>query len=326
MVRQTFKTKLPSVPVVAVSCLALCLSAFSIEAVAWGQDWFEKLEHKFAENEGVKLHYVKSGRGPLIVFIHGFPDFWYSWRHQIRGLAEDFTVVAMDTRGYNLSGQPEEESQYEMSHLVSDVVAVINNEGSMKAIVAGHDWGGAIAWSTAVSHPDKVEQLVIVNLPHPACLTRELMSKDSQQHRNSVYARTFQTPGSHLALNPTLLTSFLGLKSSEDRERYLEAFKKSSIQGMMNYYKRNYPREPYQMPSLPKVQMPVLQFHGLGDNALLAPALNNTWDQLAKDWTLVTLPGVGHWAHHEAPEKVTETMRWWLRMQRESKSISEAAK
>jgi pimeloyl-ACP methyl ester carboxylesterase len=85
----------------------------------------------------------------------------------------------------------------------------------------------------------------------------------------------------------------------------------------MSYYRRNYPKEPYQIPQIPKIQVPVLQFHGLANKALLAPALNNTWEHLAKDWTLVTLPGVDHWAHVQQPEKVTQTIRWWLRMQRQ---------
>lgn len=283
----------------------------------WGQEWIDGLEHKYVDNQGVKIHYVKAGKGPLVVFVHGFPDYWYSWRHQIQGLQDESTVVALDTRGYNLSDKPQAEEQYDMALLVSDVLAVIKSEGASKATLVGHDWGGAICWSTAMAHPQIVEQLVIVNLPHMSCLVRELMAEDSKQHKASQYARTFQEKESHKFLNATILSSIVPTQTEQDRTLYKEAFEKSSINGLMNYYRRNYPREPYQIPQVPKIQMPVLQFHGLADKALLAPALNGTWEHLAKDWTLVTLPGVDHWAHVQQAEKVTQTMRWWLRMQRQ---------
>jgi pimeloyl-ACP methyl ester carboxylesterase len=283
----------------------------------WGQEWIDGLEHKYVDNQGVKIHYVKSGKGPLVVFVHGFPDYWYSWRHQIQGLQDESTVVALDTRGYNLSDKPQAEEQYDMALLVSDVLAVIKSEGASKATLVGHDWGGAICWSTAMAHPQIVEQLVIVNLPHMSCLVRELMAEDSKQHKASQYARTFQEKESHKFLNATILSRIVPTQTEQDRILYKEAFEKSSINGLMNYYRRNYPREPYQIPQVLKIQMPVLQFHGLADKALLAPALNGTWEHLAKDWTLVTLPGVDHWAHVQQAEKVTQTMRWWLRMQRQ---------
>lgn len=281
------------------------------------QDWISSLEHKYVDNQGVKIHYVKAGKGPLVVFVHGFPDFWYSWRHQIQGLQEDSTVVALDTRGYNLSDKPDAEELYDMHALVSDILAVIKNEGFEKATLVGHDWGGAICWSVAASNPKSVDRLVIVNLPHPVCLARELSAENSLQHKASQYARAFQEKDSYKFLNAQILASIVPTQTPEDRQIYIEAFEKSSMQGLMNYYRRNYPKEPYQIPTLPKIQMPVLQFHGLSDKALLAGALNNTWEQLASDWTLVTLPDVDHWAHVQQADKVTQTMRWWLKMQRE---------
>ncbi|MFN5103259.1 MAG: alpha/beta fold hydrolase [Planctomycetota bacterium] len=283
-----------------------------------GQTRIDQLEHKYADNQGVKIHYVKAGTGPLVVFVHGFPDYWYSWRHQLQNLQDESTLVAIDTRGYNLSDKPEAEELYDMSYLVSDVLAVIKNEGRSKATLVGHDWGGAICWSTAAAHPEIVENLVIVNLPHLACLARELQGENSAQHKASQYARSFQNKDSHKFLNAEILASIVPTKTPEDRELYKEAFGRSSMYGLMSYYRRNYPKEPYQIPQIPKIQMPVLQFHGLADKALLAPALNNTWEHLSKDWTLVTLPSTDHWAHVQQAERVTQTMRWWLKMQRES--------
>ncbi len=295
--------------------MACFISLFVGMAMATQADeWLETVEHKYADNQGVRIHYALTGSGPLVVFIHGFPDYWYSWHHQMKGLSSDFTVAALDTRGYNLSDQPVGVEQYDMANLIGDVVAVIKAEQRERAIIVGHDWGGAIAWAFAARHPEMTDQLIIVNLPHIAGLVRELMKENSAQHKSSAYARMFQRDDSHKALSAQMLAGIVGLSSPELKEKYVEAFERSSFESMMNYYRRNYPREPYQVPEFPKIQAPVLQFHGLDDTALLAPALNQTWEQLSSDWTLVTLPGVGHWAHHQAADKVTDTMKWWLKM------------
>ena len=276
--------------------------------------WWDSVQHKYADNQGVRLHYALTGSGPLVVFVHGFPDYWGSWHHQMKGLSNEYSVAALDTRGYNLSDKPEGAEQYDMVHLVNDVAAVIRAERQEKAVIVGHDWGGAIAWAFAAGHPEMTDKLIIVNLPHIACLARELMKENSAQHKSSAYARLFQREDSHKALSAQMLVGIVNPATDDLKERYLDAFQKSDLNSMMNYYRRNYPREPYQIPELPKIDVPVLQFHGLSDVALLSPALNQTWDYLNKDWTLVTLPGVGHWAHQQAPDKVTETMRWWLKM------------
>ena len=286
------------------------LFASSISA----QDVMDQVEHKYADSDGVSIHYAKMGSGPLMVFIHGFPDFWYSWRHQMAGLADQYTVAALDTRGYNLSDKPEGEANYDMTLLTADVAAVIRAEGESSAVVVGHDWGGGIAWSFAAAYPQMTERLIIMNLPHIKGLQRELASM-CQQHSNSQYARNFQQPDSHENISPAGLAMALSQGDDALREIYLAAFENSSTESMMNYYRRNYPREPYvggPWAELPRIQAPVLQFHGLNDTALLAPALNNTWEELEQDWTLVTIPGVGHWPHHEKPDMVTNMMRAWL--------------
>ena len=278
------------------------------------QTLMDQVEHNYVDNDGVSIHYAKMGSGPLIVFIHGFPDFWYSWRHQMIGLADEYAVAALDTRGYNLSGKPEGEANYDMTLLTSDVAAVINAENEKSAIIVGHDWGGGIAWSFAAAYPQMTDRLIIMNLPHIKGLQREL-STMGQQHSNSQYARNFQQPDSHENISPAGLAMALSQGDDALREIYLEAFENSSTESMMNYYRRNYPREPYvdgPWTELPRIQAPVLQFHGLNDTALLAPALNNTWEELDRDWTLVTIPGVGHWPHHEKPDMVTNMMRAWL--------------
>jgi pimeloyl-ACP methyl ester carboxylesterase len=276
-----------------------------------------QVSHEYADSSGVRIHYAKAGEGPLVVFIHGFPDFWYSWHHQMQGLSGEHTVVALDTRGYNESDKPEGAESYDVALLVADVAAVIRQEGREKAIIVGHDWGGAIAWGVAAMMPAMVDKLIIVNLPHLANLVRELRT-NPQQHANSQYARNFQKPDSHEKLDAAGLASLVARGDADLEAKYRTAFEKSSFDAMMNYYRRNYPREPYAEDtlSLPKVQCPVLQFHGLDDWALLPGALNDTWDHVERDWTLVTLPGTGHWSHHEQAELVTNTMKWWLAMRR----------
>mgnify|MGYP002857671644 CR=1 FL=1 len=278
----------------------------------------QSLESRYADSNGVKIHYKTAGEGPLVVFVHGFPDFWYSWIHQMEGLADGYQVAALDTRGYNLSDQPQGVENYDMTLLVGDVAAVIAKEGRERAIIVGHDWGGMIAWSFAMGLPQMTEKLIIVNLPHPAGMTRELANNEDQQ-KNSQYARDFQKPGSHNALSAEGLAQFLAMGDPQKGAKYQAAFAQSSFEGMMNYYKANYPGGTdgnVGAPSFPKVQAPVLQFHGLDDTALHHYGLNKTWDHLEQDYTLVTIPGVGHWAHHEKPELVTGTMRFWLDMRR----------
>ncbi|MCH7959479.1 MAG: alpha/beta hydrolase [Candidatus Hydrogenedentes bacterium] len=282
-------------------------------SAADGDDIMERVEHHYADSNGVKIHYVALGEGPLIVFIHGFPDFWWTWHNQMDGLKDDFRVVAMDTRGYNKSDKPEGEEQYDMTLLIGDVAAVIRDVGEEKAIIVGHDWGGAIAWSFAMFMPQMTEQLVIVNLPHPSNMRRELMNNE-EQYKNSAYARRFQEPDSHKMFTAEGLASMISRGDESKKAIYLKAFENSSFESMMNYYKRNYPKEPFKEnpQEFPRVTMPVLEFHGLDDTALHHHGLNNTWELLDQDFTLVTIPNVGHFAHQEAPEIVTTTMKWWL--------------
>jgi len=179
-----------------------------------------------------------------------------------------------------------------------------------KATIVGHDWGGAIAWAFAMTHPDKTERLVILNLPHPKGLIREL-ANHPEQKKNSAYARILQQPGAAAAMRPEFLVFWV--KDPEERKIYLEALGRSSMEGMLNYYKANYPREPYNDDQeFPLVKCPVLMIHGLGDQYLLPGALNDTWKWVEEEFTLVTIPKAGHFVHRDAPELVTGTMVRWL--------------
>src|SRR5258708_1497053 len=178
------------------------LMVSSLCAFAADSDFEKRVEHGYADSGGVRIHYaslgpkngvVKKGdrsKAPLIVMIHGFPDFWYTWRDQMEALSDNYQVVAIDQRGYNLSDKPKGVENYDVRLLVGDVAAVIKHLGRDKAIVVGHDWGGMVAWSLAMGMPEMVDRLIILNLPHPRGIARELATNPEQQ-QNSQYSRYF---------------------------------------------------------------------------------------------------------------------------------------
>jgi len=291
--------------------LSAIVVLIGLSVVTSAQDLESRVKHGYADSNGVKIHYASLGQGPLVVMIHGFPDYWYSWRHQMEALSDKFQVVAIDQRGYNLSDKPKGVENYDMRLLVGDVAAVIKHLGQSKAIIVGHDWGGAVAWQFAMHLPQMTDKLIILNLPHPRGIGRELVHNEQQQ-KNSQYARDFQKEGAHLALKAERLAAWVS--DPEAKKKYIEAFKRSDFEAMLNYYKRNYPSEPYREDPSPviKVKCSVLMFHGLKDWALLHPALNGTWEWLEKDLTLVTIPDAGHFVQQDAAELVSRTMKLWL--------------
>jgi pimeloyl-ACP methyl ester carboxylesterase len=268
-------------------------------------------DHGFVDSDGVKIHYVTKGDGPLVVMLHGFPDYWYTWRKQMPALSERFQVVAVDLRGYNESDKPEGVENYEMPKLIGDVKAVIRHFGKNQAVIVGHDWGGAIAWSFAMAQPEMTERLVILNLPHPIGLRREL-ANNPDQRKASASAPHFQQADAAASLTAEGLAFWVS--DAAARPKYVEAFKRSSFECMLNYYKANVPREPYAEPAenTPKVKCSVLMIHGLKDTALLPGALNDTWHWLEKDFTLVTIPDAGHFVQQDAAQFVTKQMISWL--------------
>lgn len=288
---------------------ALVLLAPALPAAATS-DVFDRVDHGYADNGGVRIHYATLGRrGRLIVMIHGFPDFWYTWRDQMRVLSHRFRVVAIDQRGYNLSDRPAGVEAYTLATLAGDVAAVIRASGEEHAVIVGHDWGGAVAWLFAILHPEMTDGLIILNLPHPRALYRELRDNPAQRAA-SQYARDFQAPGSHLAVPPAALAVWVTDPAA--RARYAEALGRSDPEAMLNYYRANYPREPYDDPPLPDVQVPVLMFHGLADQFLLPGGTDGTWQWITKPFTLVTVPGAGHFVQQDASALVTRRMAHWL--------------
>ena len=153
-------------------------------SAGWTDGWIEL--------DGVRLHYVAQGSGPLMLMLHGFPDFWYSWRHQIPEFARDHRVVAVDMRGYNLSDKPPGRSPYSLRRLVADVHGLVDRLGRGRAVLVGHDWGGIVSWAFAYRHPEALRALVVLNAPHPAQVVRVLTSP--LQWLRSSYIAMFQVP------------------------------------------------------------------------------------------------------------------------------------
>jgi epoxide hydrolase 4 len=295
-----------------ICSLALVLAFVSFATASSRADDFDsKVKQGYVDSNGVKIHYAAIGSGPLIVMIHGFPDYWYTWRKQMQGLSERYQCVAIDQRGYNLSDKPEGVENYTVPLLVGDVIAVIKHFGKDKAIIVGHDWGGVVAWQLALNAPQFVDRLIILNLPHPRGIMRELAHNPKQQAA-SEYARNFQKEGAETMVKPEQLAFWV--TDPEAKQKYIEAFQRSSIKAMLSYYKANFPKQPYTEDPSPvvKTEMPVLMFHGLKDPALLSDALNNTWDWMGKDLTLVTIPDAGHFVQQDAADLVTHMMRAWL--------------
>jgi pimeloyl-ACP methyl ester carboxylesterase len=289
----------------------LLLAGLTASATGAPRDIYDRVRDGYADNAGVKIHYAELGRrGPLIVMIHGFPDFWYGWRDQMAALSRRYRTVAIDQRGYNLSDKPAGVEAYDLTVLASDVAAVIRDVGEDRAVVVGHDWGGAVAWTFAMLHPEQTERLVILNSPHPRCLLRELRTNPAQQAA-SAYARAFQADGAERSFLAENLPR-LWVTDPQALERYVEAFRRSDVTAMLNYYRRNYPRAPYADIELPMITAPVLEIHGLDDPFLLAAGLNGTWQWLSAPLTLVTLPGVGHFVQQDASAEVTKAIKSWL--------------
>lgn len=285
------------------------------------------LLHKYAENAGTKIHYVTMGsnRKPLMVFVHGFPDFWYSWRNQLRAFSADYQVVALDLRGYDLSDRPEGVANYKIPVLLDDIRAVINAErNDRKAILIGHDWGAALSWLLTGQNPDLVERLVVLSVPHPGAITKELLpwNHPVAQAKASAYATRFFAQGKGDNLTAQDLAYWV--VDRRVKSRYIQAFAKSSIPSMMSYYKANYSLSQFALnlfdPTMKKIygaviKCPVLHLHGVEESHALLSTLDleKSWIETPANLTVKIIPGVGHFIQHEVPDYLNQTIASWLK-------------
>jgi pimeloyl-ACP methyl ester carboxylesterase len=271
----------------------------------------DKAEHRNANNDGVKIHYALVGAGPLVVFLHGFPDYWLTWRHQMLSLSKSFRAAALDMRGYNLSDKPKGVENYNINRLVDDAAAVIAAEGEKSAVIVGHDWGGATAWNLAMRRPELCEKLAILNMPHPYSLARELAT-NAEQVKYSQYARNFMDPEFYKQISLERLGNWV--RDPAAKAKHLEAMKRSDPQAMLHYYQANYPREPYRVWNSEPVHVraQTLLIHGLKDKALAATGLNGLWNWVDADLTITSIPGADHFVQQDAADLVSRTLLAWL--------------
>ena len=286
-----------------------------------------KLLHRYADNAGTKIHYVTIGpdKQPLIVFVHGFPDFWYSWRNQIQAFSKDYQVVALDLRGYDLSDRPEGIENYKTPVLLGDIHAVIDAESQgRKVILVGHDWGAALSWLFTGQNPDLVQRLVILSVPHPGAITKELLpwNHPIAQAGASAYATRFFAKGKGDHLTAEDLAYWI--VNPQIKSRYIEAFNRSSIPSMMSYYKANYTFSQFALnlfdPTMRKIydaaiKCPVLHVHGIEEtHALLSTLdLEKSWMENPDHLTIKIVPGVGHFIQAEVPDYLNRTISSWLK-------------
>src|SRR5712692_3657345 len=205
------------------------------------------LKHEYAEVNGQRLHYVTAGKGKLIIFLHGFPEFWYEWKNQLAEFGRDYQAVAPDMRGYNLSSKPAEVDQYQIKYLVEDLRALAEKLGNKKFILVAHDWGGAVAWAFAIAHPDYLEKLVVINAPHPGVFQRELRENPAQQKASgymlmfrSAQAEQILSANNYATLVQVVLGEGLktGVFTEEDKQAYIDAWSQpGALTGGLNYYR-----------------------------------------------------------------------------------------
>ncbi|HEU5011336.1 MAG TPA: alpha/beta hydrolase, partial [Roseiflexaceae bacterium] len=277
----------------------------------------------YAQINGIRMHYVQAGHGErLVVLLHGFPEFWYSWRKQIPALAERFTVVAPDLRGYNETEKPR--WGYELDVLVNDVGALIQELGFEKAVIVGHDWGGVIAWALAIAYPQWVERLIVLNAPHPAALS-EAFGRNWRQMARSWYIGFFQLPwlpewalsaGNYMGIEQMLRGAAVNpeIFSDEDIRRYKEAIgKPGALTAGLNYYRaliQGGTRGLFRGSGL-RVNVPTLLIWGEHDIAL-GKELTYGLDRFVSNLQIVYLPNCSHWVQQECPEAVNHAMLAFL--------------
>jgi pimeloyl-ACP methyl ester carboxylesterase len=273
----------------------------------------------YADLGEVRLHYVEAGEGPLVVLLHGFPEFWFSWRFQIPALASaGLRVVAPDMRGYNLSTRPSGVPAYDIDRLAGDVRDLIHERGAKSAFLAGHDWGAAVAWVTAMNHPEVVERLAILNVPHPRRLLRGL--RTPRQLAKSWYMFFFQLPWLPERLVRARRWWFFrygfehdarpGAFTREDIDRYVEAWSQpDATTTTINYYRSVFRQSPRRAEArLRQVDAPTLVVWGERDRYLGADLAEPDPSDVPNLDRVVRLPDASHWVHHDEPEQVTQLL------------------
>jgi epoxide hydrolase 4 len=289
------------------------------------------IKHDYAAVNGLRMHYAHTGSGKLMLFAHGFPEYWACWKTLLPEFGRDHLAVAPDLRGYNLTSKPTEVAQYDIGILVDDLGALARSLGHTTFTLVAHDWGGGVAWSLAMRHPEWLERLIIINSPHPTIFERELNTNPAQQ-KASIYTRVFQSPKTEAMLSAntyqmlvdTLLTEGLkrGHFTETDKQDYLTAWSQpGALTGMLNYYRAanmGPPMKPGEAARSfetgvkdPIVRVPTLVIWGEKDPHLMASNLDGL-GAYVPDLTVRRIPDGTHWVIHEQPELIARYVREFL--------------
>ncbi|KAH9496202.1 Epoxide hydrolase 1 [Bulinus truncatus] len=278
--------------------------------------------------ENIQIHYVMSGPDdkPLMLFVHGFPEFWYSWRHQLLEFQKDYRVVAIDQRGYSESSKPSGLHNYTMEKLMSDLSQVIQGLGYAKCTLVAHDWGGVVAWAFAKKYPEMVEKLIIMNGP-PVGPFQSIIQSNKEQYRKSWYIFFFQLPWlPEFMLKTDDLSIFnhmipKKMKSMDDssaptEDQNVEAYKftfsqPGALTPPINYYRALLQLNSAIVHDL-DYAMPTLLIWGEKDSALDI-AIPSKIEELAPQIKVTRIPGANHWVQNDAPDEVNCTLREWLK-------------
>ena len=309
-----------------LAMLAGVIAAPSVLADDQIADWTGatvRLQEGDVMSNGVKIHYHTVGEGPLVILVHGIGGFLFDWRHQIPTLSKHYKVVAMTQRGFNLSDQPERVEEYSVAKIAGDIDALITHFGQTKATLMAYDSGGFHAWYFAMHYPEKTERLVAIGSFHPATLVREYATNPVQQKAGQ-YSRNLQEQPDAAANLAERLGPNAPPRAGDTPDVHrmrMEAFKRSSFDAMLNFYKANWPRAPYSLDmraiggrisDYPKVTSPTLVVYGREDVPLVINGLNDLWNWVDNELTLLVVPGTGHGPHTEVPEFVTPRIMDWL--------------
>ncbi len=317
----------------------LVAALFLSSALAKTKEKTPVLREQYVQVSGLSLHCMTAGKGRLILFLHGFPEFWYEWKNQLAEFSKDHLVVAPDMRGYNLSDKPNSEEQYRMSYLVDDILSLADHfSHGKKFVLVAHDWGGAVAWAFAIAHPDRLDKLVIVNAPHPGVFGR-LLASDPKQQQASQYMLMFRSAQADQMLSANnyagLVNAVLGagLKdgvfTEDDKQSYIKAWSQpGALTGGLNYYRANRVGPPAAGqasdgnepskgsfgvdPSSLTVKVPTLVIWGEKDTELLTGNLDGL-DQFVPRLTIKRIPEGTHWVIHEKPAEVNSYIREFIR-------------
>ena len=292
---------------------------FAPELIPWNDDF---VTHRYVQLDEVRLHVVEAGEGPLVILLHGFPEFWYSWRFQIPVLVRaGYRVVAPDMRGYNLSDKPNGVRAYRIERLTADIAQLIERLGESKAAVVGHDWGGLVGWWFGMRHPDRLSRLSVLNCPHPQFQLQMMRSRT--QLKKSSYMLLMQVPllpERRMTKNGGALLRRIyrhepereGAFSEADIDRYVQALSGGSTTAALNYYRALMWRSPFSLKrALRPIGRPVQVIWGSRDRHI-GQEFSRPSESFVPDFRYDVIDDASHWVQIDRPAKVNARLKEFL--------------